>query len=286
MDSIMDSQNNVYKYVCEKCNFKTCNKYNYSKHILSLKHKRQEMDSQKCEKMYYCNCGKKYKYDTGLYKHKKKCEGEKKEDMVLIPDNKDNMKELVLKLINQNSELQKTIHDLIPKVGNNNNSNNTINNKNKFNINVFLNEKCKDALSMDEFINKIEVSMKNLLTTKEKGQTQGITNIIMENMNKLSLYERPLHCTDKKRETLYIKNNEWEKDENKEYIYKALKSVESKQLKNLNVWLEEHPNYMNNPVEQEEFAKLMSECGKSVEDGKDKIIKKICDNVYLEKVDD
>ena len=129
MDSIMDSQNNVYKYVCEKCNFKTCNKYNYSKHILSLKHKRQEMDSQKCEKMYYCNCGKKYKYDTGLYKHKKKCEGEKKEDMVLIPDNKDNMKELVLKLINQNSELQKTIHDLIPKVGNNNNSNNTINNK-------------------------------------------------------------------------------------------------------------------------------------------------------------
>ena len=286
MDSKMDSENNVYKYVCEKCNFKTCNKYNYSKHILSLKHKKQEMDSEKCEKMYYCNCGKKYKYDTGLYKHKKKCQGEKKEDIVLIPDNKDDMKELVLKLINQNSELQKTIHDLIPKVGNNNNSNNTINNKNKFNINVFLNEKCKDALSMDEFINKIEVSMKNLLTTKEKGQTQGITNIIMENMNKLSLYERPLHCTDKKRETLYIKNNEWEKDENKEYIYKALKSVESKQLKNLNVWLEEHPNYMNNPNEQEEFAKLMSDCGKSVEDGKEKIIKKLCENVYIEKIED
>ena len=284
MDSKMDSENNVYIYICEKCNFKTRNKYNYSKHNLSLKHKRQEMDSEKCEKMYYCNCGKKYKYDTGLYKHKKKCQGEKKEDIVSIPDNKDDMKELVLKLINQNSELQKTIHEMIPKVGNNNNSNNTINNKNKFNINVFLNEKCKDALSMDEFINKIEVSMKNLLTTKEKGQTQGITNIIMENMNKLSLYERPLHCTDKKRETLYIKNNIWEKDDNKEYIYKALKSVESKQLKNLNVWLQEHPNYMNNPNEQEEFAKLMSECGKSVEDGKDKIIKKLCDNVYIEKI--
>ena len=171
---------------------------------------------------------------------------------------------------------------MIPNMGNNNN--NTINNKQKFNINVFLNEKCKDALSMDEFINKIEVSMKNLLTTKEKGQTQGITNIIMENMNKLSLYERPLHCTDKKRETLYIKNNIWEKDENKEYIYKALKSVESKQLKNLNVWLQEHPNYMNCSNQQDEFAKLMSECGKSVEDGKDKIIKKLCDNVYIEKI--
>ena len=108
----------------------------------------------------------------------------------------------------------------------------------------------------------------------------------MENMNKLSLYERPLHCTDKKRETLYVKNNIWEKDENKEHINKALKSIESKQLKNLNVWLEEHPNYMNNPSEQEEFAKLMSECGKSVEDGREKIIKKLCDNVYIEKIED
>ena len=136
---------------------------------------------------------------------------------------------------------------------------------------------------MDEFINKIEISMKNLLTTKDKGQINGISNIIMENMNKLSLYERPLHCTDKKRETLYVKNNEWEKDENKEHINKALKKVESKQLKNLNVWLEEHPNYMNIPSQQEEFAKLMSECGKSVHEGREKIIKNICDNVYIEK---
>ena len=274
-------------FYCEKCDYKSCRKNDFNKHLQSKKHNAQNGSKMLMENsLYICNCNKKYKHIQSFNRHKKNCEGEKKEDMVLIPDNKDDMKELVLKLINQNSELQKTIHDLIPKVGNNNNSNNTINNKNKFNINVFLNEKCKDALSMDEFINKIEVSMKNLLTTKEKGQTQGITNIIMENMNKLSLYERPLHCTDKKRETLYIKNNEWEKDENKEYIYKALKSVESKQLKNLNVWLEEHPNYMNNPNEQEEFAKLMSECGKSVEDGKDKIIKKLCDNVYLEKIDD
>ena len=272
---------------CEKCDYESCRKNDFNKHLQSKKHNAQNGSKMLIENsLYICNCNKKYKHIQSFNRHKKKCEGEKKEDMVLIPDNKDDMKELVLKLINQNSELQKTIHDLIPKVGNNNNSNNTINNKNKFNINVFLNEKCKDALSMDEFINKIEVSMKNLLTTKEKGQTQGITNIIMENMNKLSLYERPLHCTDKKRETLYIKNNEWEKDENKEYIYKALKSVESKQLKNLNVWLQEHPNYMNNPNEQEEFAKLMSECGKSVEDGKDKIIKKLCDNVYIEKIDD
>ena len=178
-------------------------------------------------------------------------------------------------------ELRNQISEMIPKLGSYNN--NKINNKNKFNINVFLNEKCKDALSMDEFISKIEISMKNLLTTKEKGQTQGISNIIIENMNKLSLYERPMHCTDKKRETLYVKNNEWEKDDNKEYINKALKKVESKQLKNLNVWLDEHPNYMNNSKQQEEFAQIIRECGKSIDDSREKVIKKLCDNVYLDK---
>jgi hypothetical protein len=125
--------------------------------------------------------------------------------------------------------------------------------------------------------------MKNLLTTKEKGQAEGISNIIMENMNKLSLYERPLHCTDKKRETLYIKNNEWEKDENKQHINKALKKVEKKQFKNIQLWLDEHPNYMNNSKQQEEFAEILRECGKSIDDSREKVIKKLCDNVYLEK---
>ena len=105
----------------------------------------------------------------------------------------------------------------------------------------------------------------------------------MENMKKLSLYERPLHCTDKKRETLYIKNNEWEKDENKEHINKALKKVEKKQLKNVQVWLDKHPNYMNNSREQEEFAEIIRECGKSIDDSREKVIKKLCNNVYLDK---
>ena len=275
---------NAKKYECELCNFKCSKKSNFNTHLTTLKHKRlQNNDNGTAEIIkYICDCGKEYKYRQGLYTHKKTCKGINQKDNVLLSDNKDDMKELVLKLINQNSELQKTIHEMIPKMGNNNNNNI----KQKLNINVFLNEKCKDALSMDEFINKIEISMKNLLTTKEKGQIHGISNIIIENMNKLSLYERPLHCTDKKRDTLYVKNQEWEKDENKEFINKALKSVESKQLKNLNVWLETHPNYMNNSSEQEEFAKLMSECGKSVEEGREKIIKKLCDNVYIEKIEE
>ena len=136
---------------------------------------------------------------------------------------------------------------------------------------------------MDEFIDKIEVSMKNLLTTKEKGQVYGISNIIMENMNKLSLYERPLHCTDKKRETLYVKNNEWEKDDNKEHINKALKKVEKKQLKNVKKWMDSHPNYMNCPKQQEEFSELLRECGKSIDDDREKIIKNLCKEVYVDQ---
>ena len=271
-------------FCCKNCNYFTPRKSQYERHISTDKHKRlQNNDAGTIlNKKYICDCGREYKYRQGLYNHRKSCKGEKKETAIIENEENVDYKSMFLEMINENKELRKTITEMIPKMGNNNNNNI----KQKFNINVFLNEKCKDALSMDEFISKIEISMKNLLTTKEKGQTQGISNIIIENMNKLSLYERPLHCTDKKRETLYVKNQEWEKDENKEFINKALKSVESKQLKNLNVWLDEHPNYMNNPSEQEEFAKLMSECGKSVDEGKDKIIKKLCDNVYLEKTDD
>ena len=275
---------NSLNFECKNCNFNTCKQNDYKRHLLTVKHKRlQNNDKSGVEnKKYICECGREYKYRQGLYNHRKTCKGEKKETAIIENEENVDYKSMFLEMINENKELRKQISELIPKVGNTINSNN----KQKFNINVFLNEKCKDAISMDEFIDKIEVSMKNLLTTKEKGQVYGISNIIMENMNKLSLYERPLHCTDKKRETLYVKNNEWEKDDNKEHINKALKKVESKQLKNLNVWLEEHPNYMNIPSEQEEFAKLMSECGKSIEDGREKIIKKLCDNVYIEKVDD
>jgi hypothetical protein len=288
-------------YICENCDFKSKNKCDYNIHCHTIKHKRltnaknaNKISENLANNEYRCCCGKIYKHQSSLSKHKKKCILNDSQ-IIESNENKDELKSLIIKimtdnsekmnfLMNENKELRnqlkrqnQQITELIPKVGNNNN------NKNKFNINVFLNEKCKDAISMDEFINKIEVSIKNLLTTKEKGQAQGISNIIIENMNKLSLYERPLHCTDKKRETLYIKNQEWEKDDNREYIGKALKKVESKQIKNIKIWLDEHPDYMNIPEQQEEFAKLISECGKSVDECGEKIVKNLCNNVYVDK---
>ena len=162
---------------------------------------------------------------------------------------------------------------------------NTTNNvKQKFNINLFLNEKCKDALSIEQFIEKIEISMKNLLTTLDKGSVEGISDIIIDNMNKLSLYERPMHCTDLKRETLYIKNQEeWERDNNNLLINDAIKRVENKQLKNLQLWLDEHPNWEKNNHEQEEYMKLIKNCTNTLHDNgnNERIYKKLCNEFYV-----
>ena len=266
-------------FVCEICNYNTYKKFDFDKHLLTKKHKNNEMQqnttekSQKVAKKHICECGKEYSHHSSLYKHKKIC----KTKALIVSENTD-YKGMFMEMVKENKEMrsllsqqQQQISEMIPKIGNNNN-----NIKQKFNINVFLNEKCKDALSMDQFIDQIEVSIKNLLTTRDKGQVQGVTDIIMDNMNRLSIYERPLHCTDKKRETLYIKTDEWECDENKSKINDAIKKIEAKQFKNIKSWVDEHPNYMNNEKEQDEFLKIVKETSNSIEENREKVIKNLC----------
>lgn len=292
----LNNSKNSYRFECRDCIFYSNNKNDFNRHCLTTKHKKLKMNDlndQKTRKnSYECECGKIYKYKQGLSAHKKKCNDTKESFQFDLESN--NLQELVIKLITDNQEMKKEnqklintlvgqqqqICELIPKIGNNN-INNTINNKHKFNINVFLNEKCKDAISMNEFVEKIEISMKNLLTTKDKGLGEGLSNIIIDNMNKLSLYERPIHCTDKKRETLYIKNAEWEKDDKKALLSNLLKKVEHKQMINIQQWTDEHPNYMECEQLQEEYLNLVRGCTSSMDACKDKIIKNVCDNVYL-----
>ena len=173
-----------------------------------------------------------------------------------------------------------TIKDLIPKLGNNN----ITNNKNKFNINIFLNEQCKNAINMQEFIESIQVSMKDLNYTKENGLANGLSNIFIGNLNKLPIYERPIHCTDTKRETLYIKQNDkWDKDVSREKILQALKDLSSKQLKTFGNWINNH-DLINNNGDKEKYLEILQIVTKSIKNVDAKIIKNICNNSYIKEL--
>ena len=134
---------------------------------------------------------------------------------------------------------------------------------------------------MNDFVHQIEVSVKNLLTTKDKGLGIGLSNIIQENINKLSIYERPIHCTDKKRETLYIKNKTWEKDKDKEKTKSMFKGLQSKQFKAMQKWVKQHPDYMNDDNLKHEYMLLVNKCSSSINEHEKKIMKNLCENTYL-----
>ena len=324
------------EYKCDICNYKTRNKNNFQKHLLTRKHENTTKYYEKLQNIseqYICECGKTYPYRASLYNHRKKCtksqeilnstnnDGETNIKMALSKSEKDTNKDLekqtnnninqidtnnidtnnidtnnidyhsmIIRLIDQNAEFknllikqQDQIGELIPKVGNNN-----TNIKQRFNVNIFLNEQCKDAINMHDFIKQIEVSLDNLLTTRDKGLSEGISNVFIENMNKLSLYERPLHCTDLKRETLYIKdNNVWEKDGDKSRIKSALREISSAQFRSVKKWMDDNPDYEENETKQEEFINLIRNCSENIDSVDDKIIKRLCNNSYLkEKLDE
>lgn len=296
----LSPKNPMYKYTCKICHFHSNNKKDLNRHFLTQKHITKQMgEFPQNEINFTCNCGKIYKHKSSLCKHKKTCNFEKENISCEIIENEDvDYKDLVITLIKENNDIkeimkkqqdqlmkqQDQISELIPKIGNNNN--NTINNtNNKFNINVFLNEKCKHAMSMKEFMENLDITLKNLLTTKHKGIGDGINEIIVENISKLSIYERPIHCTDKKRETLYIKYDKWEKDIDKKETTKMLKGIQLQQIKNLNLWKEAHPNYMNDEELKHEYMILVNKCTKSINNSEKKLFKNLCDNTYIKDDD-
>ena len=285
-------------FYCVKCDYKCIKKSNFEKHLATVKHKKQLLDDQimtnddqkvakVAQPLFTCECGKKYKYKQGLSVHKKNCKFFLDEQS----DNSNNKltlsNDVVLKLLNDNQELkniivqqQTQISELIPKVGNNNN--NTINNNQKFNINVFLNEQCKDAINLSDFVKSLQVTLEQLDFTKQNGLADGLSKTIIDNMNKLSIYERPMHCTDIKRETLYIKeDDEWTKDNNKEKIKQAIKKTSSKNYNALNNWKDDNPDFSDNENKSEFFSKTISTIGKPTTIIDDKIIKNLCKETYV-----
>ena len=261
-----------YKHMCEPCNYITDNKKDYTKHLLTAKHIRLSDTNEKSQECcsYMCNsCGNSYKHAPSLCKHKKKCKGPgqeisestlpKPEEMMALmfkfmcdklPDKSD-QSQLVIELLKQNqdfkdvmmeqskqlAEQNKQMMELANKAGNNTNCNNTTNN-NKFNLNVFLNETCKDAISMDDFINSIEVTRDEFIHTGQVGFVEGISTVMAHRFRDMEVHTRPLHCTDLKRETIYIKNaDKWEKDDaDKTNMRKAVRCVAKKNKQELWRW--------------------------------------------------
>ena len=291
-----NEQNEQKLFICKLCDFKTCKKNNYNRHILTIKHKKlsnsdkivtnsdknEQNEQKETINGFECICGNKYKYRQGLSYHKKKCMFKDKESIT-----QNLSQEFVLDVIkkqqDQITELTNTIKNMAPLI-NSNITNNTQNNNQKFNINVFLNEQCKDAINMSDFIKSLHITIEQLDFTKQNGLVQGLSKSIIENMNKLSIYERPMHCTDSKRETLYIKeDNEWKKDINKEKIKGAIKKASSKNFNALMDWKTLNPDYMNNEDKTDYFTKTISTIGKSSESIDEKVIKNLCKETYVKE---
>lgn len=209
------------KYECKKCNYSTNNKYDFNRHETTLKHNETYNDesdeSGSDDEQYYCSCGKKYKCRNGLWKHKKRCEHN-----ILKEDNKDEVSlltGLVKTLVEESKEFRDTIvtmqqQQLQQQSTIINTQNNT------FNLQFFLNETCKDAMNMDEFIDSIQVTIEDLKHLGKKGYVEGMSNLFIKNLEELDISKRPLHCSDEKRETIYIRDkNSWKKEtDQKNYL--------------------------------------------------------------------
>jgi len=294
---------NPQKYSCPECDYLTCNKKDYKKHLQTIKHnlgsntdKNTSKNPQKIEnKTYECNCGKKYKHRQSLYNHKINC------NILYGVENivKDQpiTKELVLQLIQQNQKLQEMLHEQhnkmyeIAKEGKSITNNNTTNNNNQFNLNVFLNEQCKDALNLMDFVDSLNVQLKDLEYTATKGYAEGISNIFINALSDLNVHKRPIHCSDSKREILYIKDNgKWEKeDEEKSKLTKAIKIIGSKNMKKISEWQKAYPEY-NDPSskQNDKYMKMLCNAmsGSTKEEAEknyDKIIRNIAKEVVIDK---
>ena len=283
------------KYFCEFCNYETVRKSNMDTHYLSAKHKSAMFSNeikQKLSNQFIChNCCKEYKDYSGLWRHKKKCV-----EIQEIQEKSDNVdKELVMLLIKQNTELVKDnseFKNMMMKVLENgtHNTTNTINSHNKsFNLNFFLNETCKDAMNINEFIESIKLQLSDLERVGELGYVEGISNIIVKNLKQLDITQRPVHCTDKKRETIYIKDdNKWEKDDEKEKMHKIVRQVANKNARMLPKFKEAYPD-CNKAVSKysDAYNKIIVESmggsGDNNFEKEEKIIKKVAKEIILEK---
>jgi hypothetical protein len=292
------------KFYCEKCDYGTSKKSSYNDHLLSAKHNKSTIGNQNLPKFcselcteFVCNiCNKKYKDKSGLWKHNKKCSehtiNEQQTSVSSEFDNPENLIKYLMKenaefkqlLIDQNKQMMGQFVELSKNVGNNNNSNNN----NSFNLNMYLNETCKDALNIMDFVNQLKIGLTELEETGRLGFANGISKIFIDGLKQIDINNRPVHCSDSKRETLYIKsNNEWNKDDGERKILtSALKHVAHKNITQISEWTKVHPDYNDSDSkDNDKFLQIVSEAmSGSTQDETIKNYNKIIKNIVKETV--
>jgi hypothetical protein len=283
-------------FCCEDCDYSTSKKSSFDKHLSTDKHKKSQNgsylvvnDSEKLPKVaqYKCDCGKVYKYDSGYYRHKKKCI----EINNMINKEDVNDKDLIMMLIKQNTQLIEQNAELAKNgTHNTTNSHNTISNNKTFNLQFFLNETCKDAMNIMDFVDSIKLQLTDLEKVGKIGYVEGISNIINTNLKALDVTQRPIHCTDNKREVLYVKDEDkWEKEaEEKEKMRKVIKMITNKNIKMLSKFKDVHPDCEKSISKySDEYNKIVIESfggpGDNDLEKENKIIKNISKTVTINK---
>ena len=281
------TKKNDKKYVCINCQYYSSKKTDYQRHLLTIKHKTSFLSTnkndnrEKNEPKYGCdNCTRLFTDRSGLWRHTKSCNKSVRDTQKMEVEDKS----LIVMLVKQNAELLEVI-----KNGTNNTNNTNCNNK-TFNLNFFLNETCKNAMNIMDFVNSIKLQLNDLENVGKLGYVDGISNIIVKNLKELDFTQRPVHCTDKKRETLYIKDDDkWEKDDDEKHkLRKAIKTVVSKNHQMLPKFKAQYPDCVKyaSPF-SDQYNKIIIEAlggdGENELEKEDKIIKRITNTITIDK---
>ena len=313
MDTNMKNAQKTPGFICEICDFKSGKESDYIRHLDTVKHKLLTDANKKTPKnaiqpkqSFVCVCGNVYKFSSSLCYHKKRCAKnnapiesddniltEQEAHDVLSGENLNITKGIFMKLVNDNQEMIKIIKEqqqqlnlIIPKIGNiTNNTNNTTNNH--FNLNVFLNETCKDALNISEFIDSLKITLSDLAYSTNNGLVRGITDVMIRGLKDLEIHKRPIHCTDAKRDIMYIKDKEkWEKDDNHTKIKDTIEQIAYKERNALYKWAEDNPDWYDTEAKQIEYLTMMRSICEPIENddknGK-KIIRSIGKEIFIDK---
>ena len=302
-----NSQKLAKKFYCEKCDYNCSKQSDYKKHILTLKHQNasngltnSNKEISKLADEFECECGHKYKHRQSLYKHKKKCSiiqgNEKSNTNTIIPTptntaidvdmDLDVDKKFLVKMLLKNQDVMDKLMEIMPLIGNQNNNTNSLNTtNNQFNIQMFLNDHCKDAMNLTDFIQSLPITAETYDHTIENGLTKSITKMMVTGLSEMDILQRPIHCTDASRKTLYVKDNDiWEKDNELLHMLKGIQDLSFKQRVNIHKWQDENEGWDVKDDLQTKITMLvfhtMTDLDNDVKETR-KIISAISKNTYL-----